>query len=141
MGLLTRRADWPERLAEVVASAQDRPYVLGWWDCLRFCCAAIDAMTGTDLWPRFAGYKTKRQALVTIARIAPSLGDAVSIVLAREPIVPMQAGRGDVVLYVDNDGESHLGLCLGSKVGVLAPDGLLQLPLDHAGLRHAWRVG
>jgi cell wall-associated NlpC family hydrolase len=141
MGLLERRADWPERLAAVVASAQDQPYVLGQWDCLRFCCAAIESMTGTDLWPRFAGYKTKRQALVTIARIAPSLGDAVSVVLAREPVAPAQAGRGDVALYHDGEGESHLGLCIGAKVAVLGPAGLLQVPLDHAGLRHAWRIG
>ena len=141
MGLLTRRTDWPERLAEVIAGAQDQPYVLGQWDCLRFCCSAIRAMTGADLWPRFAGYKTKRQALVTIARIAPSLGEAVSIVLERAPLPPLQAGRGDVLLYQDTSGEDHLGLCWGAKVAVLGPQGLLHITLDNAGLRHAWRIG
>ena len=136
-----RKLDWPERLAEVVASAQDAPYVLGQWDCLRFCCTAINSMTGIDYWPMFAGYKTKRQALVTIARIAPTLGDAVTKVLQTEPRPMLQAQRGDVVLYRDLLAEEHLGLCLGSRVAVLEAGGLLHLPLTDAGLVSCWRVG
>jgi hypothetical protein len=141
MGLLIRREDWPARLAEVADGALARPYALGEWDCLRFCCTAIFAMTDVDLWPRFAGYKTKRQALATIARIAPSLGEAVGKVLDVHSNSPLAAMRGDVVLYRDGFGEDHLGLCLGGTVGVLAPGGLLKLPITDAGLICAWRIG
>lgn len=141
MGILTRRPDWPERLAAVVASAHAQPYVLGEWDCLRFCCAAIEAMTDVDFWPRFAGYKTRRQALVTIAKIAPTLGEAVSHVLQTAPVSVLQARRGDIVLYRDLLAEEHLGLCLGARVAVLGPRGLLRLPLTEAGMVSAWRIG
>jgi cell wall-associated NlpC family hydrolase len=141
MGLLTRRADWPERLAEVVAQANDRPYVLGEWDCLRFSCAVIDAMTGHDYWPRFDGYKTKRQALVTIARIAPTLGEAVTKVIEQPPQSPLMAQRGDLVLYRDRVREDHLGIALGATVAVLGPAGLIHGALTDAGMRHCWRIG
>jgi hypothetical protein len=138
---LTRLEGWPERFADVVAAAHDQPYVLGTHDCLRFSCACIEAVTGHDFWLRFAGYKTRRQALVTIARIAPSLGDAVSLVLEQSPVRPPAARRADLLLYRDPDGEDHLGVCLGATVAVLSPDGLLQLPITDKGLITAWRVG
>ncbi len=141
MGVLIRNPGWESRLADVIAAAQDKPYVLGAHDCLRFSCACIAALTGVDYWPRFAGYTTKRQALVTIAKIAPSLGEAVSTVLEDRPLGRALARRGDIMLYRDPAGEDHLGVCFGARVGVLAPDGLLHVPLDNPGLLFAWRVG
>ena len=143
MGLLTltRRADWPERLAEVVATATDKPYVLGRWDCLRFACACIEAMTGTDFWPRFAGsYKTHREALRAIILVARDLPTAIGNTLGVPPVPTLLAHRGDLVLYRDPAGE-HIGVCLGATVAVLGPDGLLHLPLTHDGLGPAWRIG
>ena len=105
-----------------------------------FCCTAIAAMTGTDFWPRFAGYRTRRQALVTIARIAPSLGEAVGRVLDVPPNSPRSALRGDVVLFRDDIGEDHLGLCVGAYVAVLGPSGLLRVPITDERLLGAWRV-
>lgn len=137
---LARRQDWPERLAEQIAAAQARPYELGRHDCLRFACACIEAMTGVDYWPRFSGYKTKLQALRTIAQIAPTLGEAVTAVLAVPPERPAMARRGDVLLYQDEQGE-HLAVCAGATCAVLAPDGLRHVRLDHAGLKYCWRVG
>ena len=135
-----RREDWPERLAGQVASAQAVPYQLGTHDCWRMVCACIDAMTGVDLWPRFAGYTSKAQALRTIARIAPTLRQAVTVVLGVPPQPPSLARRGDVLLYQDAEGE-HLGMCLGSVGVVLGPTGLVYQRLDHAGFRCGWRVG
>lgn len=141
MGLLTRRPDWPERLATAVDAARGRPYVLGENDCLRLACAAVEALTGEDFWPRFAGYRTHRQALVTIARIAPSLGEAVTATLGVPPIRVFGAWRGDLLLFRDDRGEDHLGVALGRNVLVMAAEGPLHIGLDHPGLVCAWRVG
>lgn len=138
--LLVRRHDWPERLAAVVAAAQQQPYKLGQHDCLRFTCQCIAAMTGVDFWPRFAGYSTRLQALRTIAAIAPSLGQAVGLVLGVLPVAPLLARRGDVLLYTDEGGE-HLGVCVGATAAVLGPQGLAHVPLSHAGFVQAWRAG
>lgn len=134
---LQRRAHWPEQLAATIEAARHQPYVLGQHDCLRFTCACIQAMTGADLWPRFAGYSTHRQALKTIAAIAPSLGEAVTVVLGRphQP-VPM-AQRGDVLLYADAQGQ-HLGICTGATMALLTDTGLAFVPIDQA--LASWRV-
>lgn len=139
--MLARRNDWPERLTAVIEAARRRPYVLGEHDCLRLACAVVEAMTGTDFWPRFAGYKTKREALVTIARIAPSLGEAVSVTLGVPPMRVFAAWRGDIVLYRDAEGQDHLGIMLGPQVALAAPEGWMLVPLSHPGLLCAWRVG
>lgn len=134
---LQRRADWPERLAAVLEAARHQPYELGQHDCLRVTCQAIEAMTGADLWPRFAGYTTHREALRTILQIAPTLGEAVSLVLGREPQALPLTQRGDVVLYRDEGGE-HLGVCNGATVALLAEAGLTFVPLSAA--VQSWRV-
>jgi hypothetical protein len=140
-GRLIRRIDWPERLIAVMEAARLQPYVLGTHDCLRLACAAVEATTDTDFWPRFKGYKTKRQALVTIAKIAPSLAEAVTVTIGVSPSPTLSAQRGDLTLFRDAQGEDHLGVCMGRRVLVTAPEGTLSMALDHPGLLASWRVG
>lgn len=135
---LTRHADWPERLAAAIESARHEPYVLGQHDCLRLTCRCIEVMTGINFWPVFAGYKTKAQALRIIAKIAPSLGDAVTAVLGVQPQPVRLSQRGDVLLYQDEEGH-HLGVCCGANMVLLAKQGLVFLPLSKA--LSSWRVG
>lgn len=141
MGLLTRREDWPERLAAAVDAARGKPYVLGENDCWRLACAVIEALTGEDFWPRFAGYKTKRQALAIIARIAPSFGEAVTVTLGVPQSVVFAARRGDLLLFRDDRGEYHLGVVLGRNALVMAADGPMHIGLNHVGMICAWRIG
>jgi len=136
-----RLQGWESRLAAVLEAARHTPYVLGESDCLRLACANVDALIGIDYWPRFVGYTTKRGALVTIARIAPSLGEAVTATLGIQPSRVFAAWRGDLVLYRDPVGEDHLGIANGPTVAVYLPDGLGFLPLSDAGLLCSWRVG
>lgn len=132
---------WESRLAAAIDGALDTPYVLGENDCLRLACACVVALTGTDYWPRFAGYKTHRQALVTIARIAPSLGEAVTATLGVSPAPTRSALRGDIVLFRDDVGEDHLGVCIGRDIVLLAADGVITTGINDARLLCAWRVG
>lgn len=136
-----RQDGWESRLARVIEAATGRPYVLGENDCLRLACAAVDALTGVDFWPRFAGYRTHRQALVTIARIAPCLGDAVTETLGVSPAPTFSALRGDIVLYRDERGEDHLGVCVGRDVVLMAAEGSTTLGIEHPGLLCSWRIG
>jgi hypothetical protein len=141
MGLLTRRNDWPERLAAVVDASMARPYKLGEWDCLRFACTAIEAMTGTDFWPRFAGYKTKRGAHKAMLSAGDTYAAAVGATLEVPEQSPLLARRGDLVMYRDLLDEDCLGVCIGGHVAVLAHDRLLRVPLTDARLSASWRVG
>ena len=137
---LRRFSFWPEALAAEITAAQRMPYVLGKHDCLRFSCRCVEVMTGVDFWPRFEGYTNKRQAYRTIQAIAPTLGEAVSVVLGIEPTPAPMAHRGDVVLYADNAGE-HLGICVGGMVAVLGEDGLAFVPITDKGAKLTWRIG
>lgn len=138
---LHRRQGWELRLNAVLETARRRPYVLGESDCLRVACETVAALTGVDFWPRFAGYKTRRGALVTIARVAPSLAEAVSVTLGVKQSGVFAAWRGDLLLFRDDSGEDHIGVSCGSTVALTAPEGWLLIPLSHPGLLCSWRVG
>jgi cell wall-associated NlpC family hydrolase len=137
---MTRRQDWPERLAEQIAAAQRQPYVIGVHDCARFSCQCIEAMTGIDLWPQLAGYKTERGAIKAMAKHGATLQAAATKLVGAQPTSPLSAKRGDLLIYTDNGGD-HLGVCTGSHAAVLGPDGLAMLRLDHPGLSCCVRVG
>ena len=137
---LCRQQDWPEQLAKEVAGAQALPYQIGQHDCLRFTCRVIHAMCGVDFWPRFSGYKTLREAQDKISTIAPTLKEAVCKVLGQSPLPPLQARRGDVLVYADAGGQ-HLGVCTGAFVALLHRHGLVMLPINATGMLCSVRVG
>lgn len=130
---------WETHLCAAIETSQGKQYVLGKNDCLRLACAAVEALTGADYWPRFAGYKTKRQALVKIAKLGPSLADAVTATLGVQPSGTLSAQRGDLLLYRDED--DHLGVCVGRDVVLTAPEGTITVPIDDARLLCSWRIG
>ncbi len=135
---------WESRLMAVIDAAQRAPYVLGENDCSRLACTVVETLTGVDHWPRIAGprgYKTKRQALARIAKIAPSLGEAVGAVLGVSPTPTLSAQRGDIVLFRDERGEDHLGICIGREVALMGADGTITAEIDDARLMCSWRVG
>lgn len=136
---MTRTEGWEDRLLKVIEGARTRPYRLGEHDCLRVACQSVEALTGIDLWPRFAGYATKREAIATILQYGKTLPDAVSAVLGIEPMSPKLARRGDVCHYVDAG--DHLGVCVGEDVAVLGDAGLVLVPITSSALRCAWRIG
>lgn len=138
---LHRKQGWELRLNAVLEAARRRPYVLGESDCLKVACETVAALTGVDFWPRFAGYTTKRGARVTIARIAPSLGEAVTATLGVSPARVFAGWRGDLMLFRDDSGEDHLGVSCGPHVALTAPEGWLLIPLAHPGLLCSWRIG
>lgn len=138
---LTRLPGWETRFNAVIDAARRLPYVLGESDCLRLACRNVAALTGVDFWPRFEGYRSKRQALVIIARIAPSLGEAVTATLGVSPAPTLGAQRGDLALYRDAEGEDHLGVVVGREVMLTLASGLGHVALDDARLLCCWRVG
>jgi hypothetical protein len=129
---------WESRLHAVLETARAQPYVLGEHDCFRVACAVVEALTGVNRWPAFAGYTSKREALLKIAHYGSSFekagdwffGDRIDLKFAR---------RGDIASYAAPDGEKHLGVVMGRQLYVLGELGLLPVPLQAAHV--AWRVG
>lgn len=123
---------------QIIAEAESKPYKLGEHDCVRVACQVVAARCGTDHWPNFAGYKTKRQALKRIASIAPSLREAITKTLGIPEVIPTLAQRGDLVVY--RDVEEHIGVCTGEHVVVLGPEGLVRIKITSPMLQAAWRL-
>lgn len=135
-----RLEGWEARLAGVLEATRGRPYRLGESDCFRLACEVQAALTGVDRLPEFSGrYRTKGQAKRLIARYGASFDAAFSWFFGVAPVAVPQARRGDVVKFVDDAGEAHLGVCVGAEVAVYGPAGLVFVPRAACAL--AWRIG
>lgn len=131
-----RRHDWVERLHACIEAHRERAFEWGVHDCARFASKCIDAITDGETGAELAAqYTDERSAFAFMAREG-GLEAAVTRRLG-EPVRPLQARRGDVVLLPSEDGEG-LGVCMGELIVALRPDGFVWLPLDRA--LKAWRV-
>lgn len=138
--MVSRLEGWESRLAAVIETARHRPYVLGEHDCFRVACAAVEALTGVDHWPTFAGrYATKREALALLAQHGSTF-EAAGDGFFGVPHAPVEyAMRGDIVALRTADGEKHLAVWTGSALACMAEEGLLFLP--RAAGYCCWKVG
>lgn len=134
-----RLEGWETRLAAVIERARHEPYRLGTWDCFRCACEVVQALTGADRWPEFAGYATRREAMHKLARHGSTFEAAGDWFFGVAAVEPARARRGDICCVATVDGEKHLGVCLGGEVALLGPGGLMYTPL--LSCRCAWRVG
>lgn len=136
---MSRLEGWESRLAAVIEDARAQPYVLGAHDCFRVACRAVEALTGVDRWPAFAGYNTKREALAKLAQFGSSFEAAGDWFFGAPGVDVRLARRGDICCVETADGEKHLGVCLGRDTAVLAAEGLTFVATLLC--RCAWRVG
>ena len=159
--MFIRSNGWERRLAGVIESARDVPYVLGTHDCFRVACQAVEALTGIDLWEEWAGqYRTRGEAIALLRHYAarggyrpphPALSPegrgestrqsaftfAFSRLFGHDPEPMTRARRGDICEYFDR--EPHLGVCQGATVAVLGEFGLKHVP--RSACSHCWLIG
>jgi len=117
---VTRRPDWPGRLAALLSAAEARPFDARRWNCAGFALAAVEAVTGAR----------------PSVRVLPSLeASADSAGFPRIP--PAFARTGDVVLAGD---PARLGVVVdGGQAVFVGPRGLLRQPVTSC--TTAWRIG
>jgi hypothetical protein len=117
---VTRRPDWPGRLAALLSAAEARPFDARRWNCAVFALAAVEAVTGTR----------------PVVRVRPGL-DASADSAGFPRIPPAFARCGDVVLAPDPD---RLGVVVdGGQCAFIGPHGLLRAALTTCTI--AWRIG
>ena len=117
---MTRRPDWPGRLAALLCAAEDQPFDAHAWNCGRFALAAVEACTGA---------RPRVRVLPTLEASADSAG------FPRLP--PAFARPGDVVLAGD---PPRLGVVVdGGRAVFVGPRGLVRAPLTAC--TTAWRIG
>lgn len=137
--LLKRLQGWEGRMAAVLDAARVAIYALGQQDCFRLACASLEALTGVDRWPEFAGrYRTTREALKVILEHGATYTEAMTWFFGCEPEAMAWARRGDIAEFVDESGVSYLGIVVGSHVAMLGDQGLVQV--KRSACRHFWRI-
>lgn len=134
-----RLEGWEVRLSAVIEAARGEPYELGRHDCFRLACRSVQALTGADLWSEWAGsYRTHAQALRRIVEVGGSYDGCFSRIFGSEPVNVRLARQGDILKFVEN-GEPHLGVCIGAEAAVLGETGLLFVPC--LACEVCWRIG
>lgn len=121
------------KLEAFLLDRRNAPFKWGENDCCLFVADAVKALHGIDYAKELRGYTTRFGAARRIYK-AGGLSSIVDAMLS--PISPALARRGDVVMFVAQDGEA-LGLCVGSKFAAAGLDGVRFFGLEHA--KRAWR--
>jgi len=140
---MTRRIhNWPEKLNELIEARRARPFEWGANDCCLFACDVILELTGIDPAEDLRGkYSTELGA----GRLLEKLDGVEGIAAARcaahgftEWPNPAFAQRGDVVLRDTPEHGPTLGICVGSRVAFVGPEGLAFVAAGEC--RRAWRT-
>lgn len=135
---MTRFHDWPERLHAAIEAARARPFAWGAHDCALFACDVVRAMTGEDPGREFRGcYGTAAGALRALRRRDAGDLECAAARLCGDEVAPALARRGDVVSMPVPSGPA-LGICIGPRVALVGPDGLIFPSLADG--RRAWRI-
>ena len=131
---------WEIRLAAVIEHARNAPYALGEHDCFRVACRAVEALSGKNHWPQFAGrYATRAEALRLIARHGSSFEEAFSWLFGSDAVDVRRERRGDIVCIQTEEGEKHLGVCVGAESAFTLAAGSVYLPT--LSCLCCWRIG
>ena len=137
---MTRRPDWPTRLAAHLASVKSLPFAWVGNDCCTFAAGVVQAITGVDAMAPLRGKYTTQAGAARLIKRAGGLQALVSEHLGQPLQTPALAGRGDVVLFemAAPYGPQALGICVGAHLAAPGPAGMVLLPITVAVA--AWRV-
>ncbi|MET3498145.1 DUF6950 family protein [Variovorax boronicumulans] len=130
-----RLTDWQLRYSEFAHARVNMPFAWGSNDCCSFAAAAVEALTGRNPMPGAAPYASEIGAAKLIAR-AGGLKELASQYLG-EPVSPLMAGVGDVLLVV-NEGREMLAVCNGVNAMAPAESGMVALCITAA--TAAWKI-
>jgi len=132
---MTRRSDWPERLALVLAAWQRTPFLWGQRDCAHFALACVQAVSARD-WAQLElpHYTSARGAARVLRRLGVADVAALADLLLGLRLHPDVLGRGDLLLV---DGTA-LGVCFGEKIWAMSETGLTAHARERASA--GWRI-
>lgn len=136
MGARVKYEDWPQRLNNLILARHAQPFAWGANDCCIFAADVVYALTGVD---HAAELRGRYRSAAGAARVLRERGGVQGIATAAlgDPISPLMAQRGDVVMVPSEHGEA-LAVCIGATCVVPGPRGLATVRMSAA--LAAWRV-
>ncbi len=130
-----RHPQWTTRLPETLKNTINRPFVWGEHDCCLFASDCVIAVCNFDPCERIRGrYKTKTGAFRVLQKEFGTLDGAVSRFF--DEIPTNEAGRGDIVMFEGDEGET-LGVLWAGKLWAVSTDGVRAVSNKP---KKAWRV-
>jgi hypothetical protein len=138
-----RLENWHRNHAEFLESRKRMPITWGHNDCVLFALDQVLAITGLDAAINIRGtYSTRIGAARRMRQLygAADLcaaSDAFAAIWNGEEVPVLRAGRGDLALYIGNDGPA-LAVCTGRHIAAPGDKGIVFLPVRSA--VKAWRV-
>lgn len=139
-----RTVDWRPRMEENLQRVKSTPFEWGVHDCALFAASHVNVISADpehrNLDEVFKGkYST---ALGSIKALKQQGYDSLRDLLKSkfEEIHPVFAGRGDLVIALDEEGNQAIGICLGEHCGFLRPEGYGYLIRTSQMIKWAYRV-
>lgn len=127
---MTKPDAWDQRLHAVLTERMSMPFAWGTNDCVTFCAACVEAMTGVN---HLAGMPTWRDEASALAAIEEVGGMVPWLDSHFAPINVLEAQRGDLGLV-----GTALNVCVGRGWAAPSGEGLAVTPIATAS--RAWRV-
>jgi hypothetical protein len=106
---MTRHKDWEQRLNRCIAEARTRTFAWGEFDCAKWVCEVIEALTEKDCYAEFRGSYRSIYSAVRVVKRYGSIAELAAAVARQFGLaeIPLnQAGRGDVVLVHEDKYDS-----------------------------------
>lgn len=137
---MNRVDGWHERLLRVIVMGESQPYVLGEFDCFRFACDCVSALTGLpSAWANWSSRYHDLDSALSLIEEYGGFKKAFSMIFGDEIVTWKYARRGDICASPVVGGTRHLGVCIGTKAVFLSESGLTEVPMSFC--EWVWRIG
>ncbi len=137
---MSRVKNWPKKLSDYIDAHKVTPFEFGIFDCGHFANGAIKVVTGKD--PLSAdSYIDEAQKDATVESYGgiENMSDVLMCAAGFRETSPKLAGRGDVVMLRNGDGNPIVGV-IGIDSTPLVPNVRGLTRLRRTDILRAWRV-
>ena len=135
--MITRKQGWQLEFEKCVAENYHTRFEWGTHDCCLWAANLVLAITGHDVAADFRGKYSTAKGAVEILEAGEGIATLWTKHLCAEPVSPLFASIGDVVL-AELDGQETMAVCNGDTLLATGLTGLCALPMSAA--LKAWRV-
>lgn len=129
-----RKEGWELSYSNFLKERRSMEYAKGTNDCMAFMAHGVREITGVHYWEQFEGYRTDEEAITLMTENGGIVG-LISMKLGEGHRNPLQAKRGDVVVFKYPELISGLVDDSGQNIAAVTDKGWIKVPL-----RKAWRI-
>lgn len=122
-----------------LASRSTTPFDWTTANCCHFGFAWMEFATGSNPYAELPAVNSATSAMRLIKSLGGSLKDAMTTVLRREPVSPMLARPGDLVLIDSTEDVGAIGICAG-RTSIFLDKAGTRVSIDTLNVACAWRL-